>query len=83
MWDIIHAKFQIRERKMPLVTIKLAKPALSDERKAELIADITELLSTKYGKVKERVVVVLEDIEAHDIGFGGESVARIRAKAAQ
>ncbi len=58
---------------MPLVNIKLAKPSLSKEQKAELIADITELLSTKYNKSKERVVVVLEDVENYDIGFGGES----------
>ncbi|EAB5361953.1 tautomerase, partial [Campylobacter jejuni] len=51
------------------------------EQKAELIADITKLLSTKYNKSKERVVVVLEDVENYDIGFGGESVEAIKAKA--
>ncbi|ELE0074104.1 4-oxalocrotonate tautomerase family protein [Campylobacter coli] len=66
---------------MPIVNIKLAKPALSKGQKAELIADITELLSTKYNKSKERVVVMLEDIESYDIGFGGESVEAIKAKA--
>ncbi|EGC9982856.1 TPA: 4-oxalocrotonate tautomerase family protein [Campylobacter coli] len=66
---------------MPIVNIKLAKPALSKEQKAELITDITELLSTKYNKSKERVVVMLEDIESYDIGFGGESVEAIKAKA--
>ncbi|EDG1762937.1 tautomerase [Campylobacter coli] len=66
---------------MPIVNIKLAKPALSKEQKAELIADTTELLSTKYNKSKERVVVMLEDIESYDIGFGGESVEAIKAKA--
>ncbi|HEF9790842.1 TPA: 4-oxalocrotonate tautomerase family protein [Campylobacter coli] len=66
---------------MPIVNIKLAKPALSKEQKAELIADITELLSTKYNKSKERVVVMLEDIESYDIGFGGESVEAIKVKA--
>ncbi|EAI8377698.1 4-oxalocrotonate tautomerase family protein [Campylobacter coli] len=66
---------------MPIVNIKLAKPALSKEQKAKLIADITELLSTKYNKSKERVVVMLEDIESYDIGFGGESVEAIKAKA--
>ncbi|HEB9315266.1 TPA: 4-oxalocrotonate tautomerase family protein [Campylobacter coli] len=65
---------------MPIVNIKLAKPALNKEQKAELIADITELLSTKYNKSKERVVVMLEDIESYDIGFGGESVEAIKAK---
>ncbi|EGK7562639.1 4-oxalocrotonate tautomerase family protein [Campylobacter coli] len=66
---------------MPIVNIKLAKPALNKEQKTELIADITELLSTKYNKSKERVVVMLEDIESYDIGFGGESVEAIKAKA--
>lgn len=48
-----------------------------------MIADITELLSIKYNKSKERVVVVLEDIENYDIGFGGESVEAIKAKASK
>lgn len=68
---------------MPVVNIKLAKPALSKEEKANLIADITELFSTKYGKAKERVVVMIEDIESYDIGFGGESVEAIKSKAAK
>ncbi|MBK1971779.1 4-oxalocrotonate tautomerase family protein [Campylobacter sp. TTU-622] len=63
---------------MPLVTIKLAKPALSKEQKSNLISDITELLSTKYNKNKERIVVVLEDIENYDIAFGGKSVEQIK-----
>ncbi|TDJ85847.1 4-oxalocrotonate tautomerase family protein [Campylobacter volucris] len=66
---------------MPIVNIKLAKPALDKEQKAQLIADITELLSTKYNKSKERVVVMIEDIENYDIGFGGQSVEAIKAKA--
>ena len=65
---------------MPLVNIKLAKPALDKETKAELIKDITELLSTKYKKAKERIVVHIEDVEAFDIGFGGESVENLREK---
>lgn len=65
---------------MPIVTIKLAKPAIDKKQKAELIADITELLSTKYNKAKERIVVMIEDIEPFDVGFGGESVEQIKAK---
>ncbi|MGX2982983.1 tautomerase family protein [Helicobacter sp. 23-1045] len=63
---------------MPLVTIKLAKPELPKAQKEQLIADITELLSTKYGKAKERIVVCLESIEPSDIGFGGVSVEQIK-----
>ncbi|ARE81194.1 tautomerase family protein [Campylobacter helveticus] len=65
---------------MPIVNIKLAKPTLSKEEKAQLITDITELLSTKYNKTKERVVVMIEDIEPYDIGFGGKSVEQIKTR---
>lgn len=65
---------------MPIVNIKLAKPALDKETKAELIKDVTELLSTKYNKTKERIVVQVEDIESFDIGFGGETVEKLKAK---
>lgn len=66
---------------MPLVTIKLAKPEMSKEQKEQLIADITELLATKYGKARERIVVSLESIEPSDIGFGGVSVETIKKNA--
>ena len=68
---------------MPLVTIKLAKPELSKVQKEQLIADITELLATKYGKAKERIVVSLESIEPSDIGFGGVSVEQIKKQSAK
>lgn len=66
---------------MPLVTIKLTKPELEKEQKEQLIADVTELLSTKYARPKERTIVVLEFMENSDIGFGGESVEAIKKKA--
>ena len=66
---------------MPLVTIKLAKPELSKEQKEQLIADITDLLATKYGKARERIVVSLESIEPSDIGFGGVSVENLKKNA--
>lgn len=66
---------------MPLVTIKLAKPELSKAQKEQLIADITELLATKYGKARERIVVALESIEPSDIGFGGISVENLKKNA--
>ncbi len=66
---------------MPLVTIKLAKPELTKAQKEQLIADITDLLATKYGKARERIVVALETIEPSDIGFGGVSVETIKKNA--
>lgn len=66
---------------MPLVTIKLTKPELAKEQKEQLIADITELLATKYGKARERIVVNIVPIEPSDIGFGGISVEKIKQNA--
>ncbi len=66
---------------MPIVTIKLAKPEMDKATKEELIKDITNLLVEKYGKARERIVVMLEPIEAYDIAFGGLSVERIKEKA--
>lgn len=66
---------------MPLVTIKLTKPELEKEQKEQLIADITDLLATKYARPKERTIVVLEFMENSDIGFGGVSVEAIKKKA--
>lgn len=65
---------------MPIVTIKLTKPELDKSQKEQLIADITELLSTKYNRPKERTVVMIEPIENSDIGFGGKSVEQIKAE---
>lgn len=63
---------------MPIVTIKLAKPEFEKDEKAALIKDITELLSTKYNKAKERIVVMIEPIEPYDIAFGGLTVEAIK-----
>lgn len=66
---------------MPIVTIKLTKPELEKSQKEQLIADISELLSSKYGRSKERTVVMIEPIENDDIGFGGLSVEQIKKNA--
>ncbi|MBX1885680.1 tautomerase family protein [Campylobacter peloridis] len=66
---------------MPIVNIKLAKPEFSKEQKQNLIHDITKLLHEKYNKPKQNIVVILEDIEAFNIGFSGESVENLRLKA--
>lgn len=65
---------------MPIINIKLAKPEFSKEQKQNLISDITELLHIKYNKPKQNIVVILEDIEPYNIGFGGESVENLRLK---
>ena len=67
---------------MPLVTITLAKrePATSSEKKAELIAGITELLVQTLNKRAEDVVVLIEEIDPDNWGQGGITASEIRRR---
>ena len=63
---------------MPIINIKMSKPELSKELKKELINDITNLLNEKYNKAKERIVIIIQDLEPYDIAFGGLSIEDIK-----
>jgi 4-oxalocrotonate tautomerase len=67
---------------MPLVTITLARrePATSPEKKAEIIAGVTELLVETLDKRAEDVVVLIEELDPDDWGQGGITVSEIRRR---
>ena len=67
---------------MPLVTITLArrKPATSPEKKAEIIAGITELLVGTLDKRAEDVVVLIEELDPDNWGQGGVTASEIRRR---
>ncbi|MCE2922723.1 MAG: tautomerase family protein [Alphaproteobacteria bacterium] len=69
---------------MPLVTITLAKrePATSPEKKAELIAGVTDLLVATLGKRAEDVVVLIEELDPDDWGQGGITATDLRRRRA-
>jgi len=67
---------------MPLVTITLARrePATSPEKKAKIIAGITELLVETLDKRAEDVVVLIEELDPDNWGQGGITASEIRRR---
>ena len=67
---------------MPLVTITLARRATptSPEKKAELIAGVTDLLVETLGKRAEDVVVLIEELDPDNWGQGGITASEIRRR---
>jgi 4-oxalocrotonate tautomerase len=70
---------------MPLVTITLAKrePATSPEKKAQLIAGVTDLLVATLGKRAEDVVVLIEEVDPDNWGQGGITATELRRRRAK
>lgn len=69
---------------MPVVTIKLARrdPATPPEKKAELIAGITDLLVQTLGKRPDDVTVLIEELDPNDWGQGGVTATELRRRRA-
>ena len=67
---------------MPLVTITLARrePATSPEKKAELIAGVTDLLVQSLGKRAESIVVLIEELDPDNRGQGGITASELRRR---
>jgi 4-oxalocrotonate tautomerase len=67
---------------MPLVTITLAKreTATSSQKKAELIAGVTDLLVQSLGKRAEDIVVLIEELDPDNWGQGGITASAIRRR---
>lgn len=63
---------------MPIINVRLASPMPDDEKCQEIIADLTDYFEKKLGKKRERVVVMLDEINPNHIGFAGNSVERIK-----
>jgi 4-oxalocrotonate tautomerase len=66
---------------MPYVNIKITKTGATAEQKAELIKGATELLQRVLNKNPASTVVIIEEVETDNWGFGGESVTARLAKA--
>ncbi len=67
---------------MPYVNIKVTggNEAPTEEQKAQLIKETTEMLVRVLGKNPKTTVVVIEEIPTTNWGVGGETVAEIRKK---
>ncbi|MBP0623628.1 tautomerase family protein [Cupriavidus consociatus] len=67
---------------MPYVNIKITDQATA-EKKAELIAGVTNLLRDVLGKNPATTVVVIEELSTDNWGIGGESTTARRKREAK
>jgi 4-oxalocrotonate tautomerase len=65
--------------RMPFINIKMT-PGATPEKKAELIAKMTQLMVDVLGKNPATTHVVLEEIPADDWGIAGETVTSRRKR---
>ena len=64
---------------MPVVTLKLTPDGLTREKKARLVAGVTDLLARELGKKPEHTHVLIETVSEEDWGFAGGLTDAYRA----
>ena len=65
---------------MPYVNIKITPDGATPEKKAELIAGVTELLQRVLGKDPATTFVIIDEVATDNWGIGGESVTARRSR---
>ena len=65
---------------MPYVKIEVTREGVTREKKQQLIAGVTNLISDILGKDPHLTHIVLQEIELDDWGFAGEQVSVLREK---
>jgi len=68
---------------MPYVNFKLTPENLTSEKKAKLIAAVTELLQRELGKNPETTIVTIDVVDTDNWGIGGETVTKRREAVGQ
>ncbi|MBR9980365.1 MAG: 4-oxalocrotonate tautomerase family protein [Desulfatitalea sp.] len=63
---------------MPLINIKITPDGATEEKKAELIKGVTDLLAKVLGKNPQTTVVIIEEVPTDNWGIGGLSVSERR-----
>lgn len=65
---------------MPFVNIRVTKEAkpVSTEQKKELINGVSDLLVRVLGKNKASIVIIIDEIEPDNYGFGGKTISEVR-----
>ncbi|WHS51332.1 4-oxalocrotonate tautomerase family protein [Rothia sp. SD9660Na] len=71
-----------QENTMPLINVSYASTQ-SDEKKAELIAELTRTYARVMGTKESSVWVVLNEVPRTDWGVGGQTLAGLDTAAAQ
>lgn len=56
---------------MPYVNVRITKDGVTTEQKAQIVAEITELLQRVLGKKPDHTHVVIDEIEPENWGYSG------------
>jgi 4-oxalocrotonate tautomerase len=60
---------------MPLATIKVIEGIFSGQEKQQMIKKVTEAMISVEGEIlRDKTVVILEEVKSGDWGFGGKTV---------
>lgn len=59
---------------MPYVNIRITDEHVTQEKKAQLIRGVTQLLQDLLGKNPQTTVVIIDEIATDNWGIGGETV---------
>ncbi len=59
---------------MPYVNIKITNENVTPEKKAQLIAGVTQLLVDVLDKNPNTTVVVIDEVDTDNWGIGGETI---------
>ncbi len=65
---------------MPYVNIKITNEKVTKEKKAQLIAGVTQLLVDVLDKNPATTVVVIDEVDTDNWGIAGTTVTQIREK---
>lgn len=65
---------------MPYVNIKITNENVTKEKKAQLIAGVTQLLVDVLDKNPATTVVVIDEVDTDNWGIAGTTVTQIREK---
>ena len=63
---------------MPYVNVKILKDGVTPEKKAQLVAGITDLLVTIFDKKPEHTHIVIDEIADDNWGFMGKLTTEFR-----
>ena len=65
---------------MPYVNIKITDDGVTDEKKSELIARVTQALVDVFDKKPEQTHIVIDEVDEENWGFMGMLTSDYRAQ---
>jgi 4-oxalocrotonate tautomerase len=63
---------------MPRINLKITKGESTVAQKAQVIAEMTEVLQRVMGKNPDTTIVIIDEVDTDNWGIGGQSVTERR-----